>query len=190
LSPLLFNLVVDSLATLMKKAKEAGLIRVLVPELVEVVLTHLQYADDTVICLETDEGSIANTKFLLYCFENMSRLKINYHKSEVMVLGISVEKIARNARLLNCKEGSLPMKYLGIPVSKTKLYSADLMYVGVKVKKRLPAWQVMGTREGLNPDLSVETEDNSIGKESRRSRPDYNRPETLRLSNRYTNARG
>jgi hypothetical protein len=40
----------------------------------------------------------------------------------------------------------------------------------------------METREGLNPDLSVEMEDNSIGKESQLSRPDYNRPETLHLT--------
>jgi hypothetical protein len=99
--PLLFNLVADYLATLMKKARGAGLIRGLVPELVEGGLTHLQYADDTMICLETNEGSIANTKFLLYCFENMSGLKINYHKSEVMVLGVSGDESARIARLLN-----------------------------------------------------------------------------------------
>jgi hypothetical protein len=48
----------------------------------------------------------------------------------------------------------------------------------------------METREGLNPDLSVETKDNSIGEESRRSRPDYNRPGVLHLSDRYTNSRG
>jgi hypothetical protein len=40
----------------------------------------------------------------------------------------------------------------------------------------------METREGLNPDLLVEMEDNSIGKESQLSRPDYNRPETLHLT--------
>jgi hypothetical protein len=44
-------------------------------------------------------------------------------------------------------------------------------------------YHLMETREGLSPDLSVEMEDNSIGKESRHSRPDYNRLETLRLSN-------
>jgi hypothetical protein len=49
---------------------------------------------------------------------------------------------------------------------------------------------MMETREDLNPNLLVETEDNSIGKESRRSWPDYNRPETLRHSNRYTNSPG
>jgi hypothetical protein len=48
----------------------------------------------------------------------------------------------------------------------------------------------METREDLNPDLSVETEDNSIGKASQCSWPDYNHPETLRLRNRYTNSRG
>jgi hypothetical protein len=68
-SPLLFNLVVDALATLMKKAREASLIRGLVPELVEGGLTHLEYADDIVICLEIDDDSISNTKFLLYCLK-------------------------------------------------------------------------------------------------------------------------
>jgi hypothetical protein len=42
----------------------------------------------------------------------------------------------------------------------------------------------------MNPDLSVETKDNSIGEESRHSWPDYNRPGTLRLSDRYTNSHG
>jgi hypothetical protein len=54
----------------------------------------------------------------------------------------------------------------------------------------LPEDLLMETHEGLNPDLLVETEDNSIGKESQRSWPDHNRPEMLRLSNRYTNSRG
>jgi hypothetical protein len=41
----------------------------------------------------------------------------------------------------------------------------------------------METHEGLKPELSVEMEDNLIGKESRHSLPDYNRPEMLRLIN-------
>jgi hypothetical protein len=42
----------------------------------------------------------------------------------------------------------------------------------------------------LNPDLLVETKDNLIGEESQHSRPDYNRPGMLCLSDRYTNSRG
>jgi hypothetical protein len=80
-------------------------------------LTHLQYTDDTVICLETDEDSIANAKFLPYCFKNMSSMKINYHKSELIVLGVPSEESARIAKLINCREGSVPMNYLGVLVT-------------------------------------------------------------------------
>jgi hypothetical protein len=84
----LFNLVADGLATLLTKAKERGLIRALVPNLVDGGgLTHLQYADDTIIFLEADKEVIANAKFLLYYFENMFGMKLNYHKSEVVVVG-------------------------------------------------------------------------------------------------------
>jgi hypothetical protein len=37
--------------------------------------------------IQDDDTQIANLKFLLVCFEDMSGLKINYHKSEVVVMG-------------------------------------------------------------------------------------------------------
>jgi hypothetical protein len=139
LSPLLFNLVAYGLATLLTKAREASLFRGLVPELIEGGLTPPQYANDIIIFLEADDEVIVNTKFLLYYFENMSGLRINYHKSEVMVVGATEEESATIANMLNCKVGSLHIKYLGIPVSNSKLFARDLLYVGLKVEKRLPA---------------------------------------------------
>lgn len=41
---------------------------------------------------EGDEESITNIKLLLYCFEWMSGLKINYHKSEVVTFGFEGEE--------------------------------------------------------------------------------------------------
>lgn len=87
LSPLLFNLVSDTLATMLDRARMAGEIKGLASNLIEGGLTHLQYADDTIIFLDLDDDSISNAKFILYCFENMSGLRINYQKSEVYVLG-------------------------------------------------------------------------------------------------------
>jgi hypothetical protein len=58
------------------KARLSGQIKGLVPHLVEGGLSHLQYADDTVIFLGMEEQSILHTKFLLYCFESMSGLKV------------------------------------------------------------------------------------------------------------------
>jgi hypothetical protein len=55
------------------------------------------------------------------CFEEMSGLKINYHKSEVIVLGQSTEIQHRVADMLNCKLGAFPFVYLGLPISDRKL---------------------------------------------------------------------
>jgi hypothetical protein len=53
-------------------------------------VTHLQYADDTMIMVEGSELDIVNLKFLLLCFETTSGLKINFDKSEVVVMGYSL----------------------------------------------------------------------------------------------------
>jgi len=54
LSPLLFNLVADALSAMLSRACAAGMIKGLVPHLVEGGLTHLQYADDTILLLQFD----------------------------------------------------------------------------------------------------------------------------------------
>jgi hypothetical protein len=77
----------DALATMLDNAKMAGEIKGMVPNLTDGGLTHLQYPDDTIIFLELDDTTTTNLKFLLYCFENMSGLRINYLKSKVFVMG-------------------------------------------------------------------------------------------------------
>jgi hypothetical protein len=52
-------------------------------------ISHIQYADDTVIMVNTSVQSIRNLKLILYYFEGLSGLKINYHKSEVSVFGVT-----------------------------------------------------------------------------------------------------
>jgi hypothetical protein len=73
------------------------------------------------IMIEPSDIRIANLKLLLLCFENMSGLKINFTKSEVIVTGVDDVERRRMADLLNCNLGSLPMSYLGLPVSDKTL---------------------------------------------------------------------
>jgi len=56
----------------------------LVPQYVDGGIAILQYADDTILCLQEDEENARNMKFLLYMYEQMSGLKINFEKSEVL----------------------------------------------------------------------------------------------------------
>jgi hypothetical protein len=48
--------------------------------------TILQYADDTILLIQDDAQQAVNLKLLLYIFESMSGLKINFEKSEVMMI--------------------------------------------------------------------------------------------------------
>ena len=51
-------------------------------------ISLLQYADDTIIMVEGSDTDIASLKFLLLRFQQMSGLKINFDKSDVMVMAI------------------------------------------------------------------------------------------------------
>jgi hypothetical protein len=71
---------------------------------------------------------VAHTKSLLYYFENKSDIKINYHKIKVIAVGASRKKKWQVCRDLNCKEGKLVIKYLGMSDNDNKLYVVDLLY--------------------------------------------------------------
>jgi hypothetical protein len=88
ISPLLFNFVADALVAILDRAKVASHIQGVVPHLISGGVSHLQYADDTMILIQNTQEGLINLKFLLLCFELLSGMKINFHKSEVIVMGV------------------------------------------------------------------------------------------------------
>ena len=78
-------------------------------------VSHLQYADDTLLLFQPDTHSIATVKALLLSSELMSGLKINFHKCEMLSMGIDSEGGQRIADLLNCKMGKFPFMFLAYP---------------------------------------------------------------------------
>ena len=87
LSLILFNLVADMLAILIARAKEDGQVGGLIPHLVDGGVSILQYANDTILFLEHDLAKAVNMKLILALFEELSGLKINFHKSEIYYFG-------------------------------------------------------------------------------------------------------
>jgi hypothetical protein len=90
--------------------------------------------------LQPDALGLANLKFLLLCFENMSGLRINFHKSEVMVLGSTDLEQEAIANLLNCKKGSFPFTYLGLPISDRAIKASDWGPLTTRVGRRADPW--------------------------------------------------
>ena len=69
MSPILFNNIADMLALIIKRAKDDGQIRGVVPHLLDDGLSILQYADDTIIFIDHDLEQAKNLKLLLCAFE-------------------------------------------------------------------------------------------------------------------------
>jgi hypothetical protein len=88
LAPFLFNLVADRLSAMLDRASENDNLMGVIPHLVDGGLTHLQYTDDTMLFIQPTQQNITTLKFLLFCFEEVSGMKINYNKSEVFTMGI------------------------------------------------------------------------------------------------------
>ena len=125
LSPVLFNLVVDMLSILIARAKVNGQVSGVVPHLVEDGLSILQYADDTIIFMDHDIEQATNMKLILCMFEQLSGLKINFHKSEFFYFGKAKEEENLYTQLFGCELGSYPCRYLGLPMHYKKLNNTD-----------------------------------------------------------------
>ena len=70
------------LAIMIARAKEDGQVDGLIPHLVEGGVSILQYADDTILFMSHDFDKALNMKLILCIFEQLSGLKINFHKSD------------------------------------------------------------------------------------------------------------
>jgi hypothetical protein len=141
LSPLLFNLAADCLSKMVQTAQGNGLIKGLMNDIIPNGIAILQYADDTILCMEDSAETAQNMKILLYIYEKMSGLKINFNKSEVIMVSSDEQKALAFSDMLNCATGTWPIKYLGVPVSGSRLHVVDWLNLNEKIMKRLEGWQ-------------------------------------------------
>jgi hypothetical protein len=125
LSPILFNIVADMLAILIARANEVGQIGGLLSHLVDGGISILQYVDDTILFMEHDIAKALNMKLILCIFEQLSGLKINFHKSEIFCLGEAKDIEQQYMQIFGCEEGALPFKCLGIPIHHRILRNAE-----------------------------------------------------------------
>jgi hypothetical protein len=141
LSPMLFNIIADMLAILIERAKEDGQVGGLIPHLVEGGISILQYADDTILFLEHDLQKAVNMKLILCLFEELSGLKINFHKSELFCFGKAKEEEQQYKQIFGCDIGAFPFRYLGIPIHYRKLKNSDWYPVETRFEGKLGCWK-------------------------------------------------
>jgi hypothetical protein len=68
-------------------------------------------------------------------------LKINFHKSELFCFGDAKGSVREFVHVFGCKEGSLPFKYLGIPMNTHRISKKDWSTVEERFQKKLSSWK-------------------------------------------------
>jgi hypothetical protein len=141
ISPLLFNLVADTLTRMLKRAADKGLVRGLLSSVREGGIMSLQYVDDTLLFSSVENAHLRNLKCILLWFEQVSGMRINFHKSEIVPFNLDERRIHMISLLFGCPIGSLPMKYLGVPLHVDRLRREDIQSVVDKIVKKIAGWR-------------------------------------------------
>ena len=108
----------EVLSRILKKTEDSGLLcgfHVGPVNSIRVHISHLLFADDTILFCDASRDQLLAIRLALSCFQAFTGLKVNVGKSEIVPVG-EVGNIDDLASILSCRVGSLPMKYLGMPL--------------------------------------------------------------------------
>lgn len=113
ISPLLFVIAMDVLLRIMVKAADLGVVVSSFTGFTAVQSVSI-YADDVALFVRPTEVDLRFVTMALKAFGDASGLRVNYHKSSVVLIhGDELDK-NRVENLLQCNLGEFPCKYLGL----------------------------------------------------------------------------
>jgi hypothetical protein len=135
ISPLLFNLVGDVLTIMLQKGAEKGIIKGIAENFRVGGIVSLRYANDTILFSRIDEEYTRNLKSIVIWFGQLSG------KSELIPMNVEPEEVHSLAHLFSCPVGTLPIKYLGVPLHYEKLSREDIQPLVDKMLKKLAGWR-------------------------------------------------
>ena len=84
---------------------------------------------------------------VLIWFEVVSGLKVNLGKFELVVVG-AVHNMDLLVAVLGCKQGSLPMKYLGLPLGAKFKDKSTWNPILEKMERKLVGWKKLYLSKG------------------------------------------
>lgn len=78
-------------------------------------ICHLKYANDLLVMTAWEIKNLRIIMLILYLFEGLSWLTINFHKTNIFSVSTSQIPTDSLAQTLNCTKRSLRVTYLGVP---------------------------------------------------------------------------
>ena len=139
LSPYLFVICINVLSRMIDRAAERKQIG-FHPRCQNILLTHLCFADDLMVFTDGSKRSIEGVLKVFDEFEVMSGLKISLEKSTLYIAGATVAAQEDILGSFPFASGSLPVRYLGLPLLTKRMTVHDYLPLVEKVRKRMKSW--------------------------------------------------
>ncbi|GAU17907.1 hypothetical protein TSUD_330330, partial [Trifolium subterraneum] len=142
LSPFLFLLAAEGLNVMMRAMVQANLYTgYTIGSANSIVVSHLQFADDTLLLGAKSWANVRALRGVLSLFEKVSGLKVNFHKSMLVGVNIGVSWLTEAATVLGCKVGQVPFMYLGLPIGGDPRRLSFWEPVVSSIRTRLSRWK-------------------------------------------------
>ncbi|PKI63786.1 hypothetical protein CRG98_015770 [Punica granatum] len=139
LSPYLFVMAIQVLSRLLDNAADKGLLEYR-PFCKSVKLTHWGFADDLLVFLK---GSTDSSRVILGIFDRfykMLGLKLNLAKTELYCGGLTKDVRQEIFHISGFKVGSLPVRYLGVPLVSGRLTDRECRPLIERITARIEGW--------------------------------------------------
>ncbi|KAK2644589.1 hypothetical protein Ddye_019784 [Dipteronia dyeriana] len=111
-------------------------------------ISHLQFADDTLVFLQPKEQYLQNARRILRCYELVSGLRLNFHKMSIVDVGKVCDQSRDWVGIFRCVRAALPISYLGLTLGGhpgSKIFWSDLVRL---VERRLAPWKKIFLNKG------------------------------------------
>ncbi|XP_017974509.1 PREDICTED: uncharacterized protein LOC18601651 [Theobroma cacao] len=145
LSSFLFNMVGEVLSGMLRKAEDLGMCKGVVVGDNGMSVTHLQYADDTIIFCEPKIENMSRVKRILRCFQSVSGLRINFSKSHLIGIEVEHNVVENWARRISCHTREVPTTYLGLPLGVNHNFvkwEGDHWIWDIHLRRQLFGWEI------------------------------------------------
>ena len=111
------------------------------------MVSHLLFADDTLIFCDANIDHLLILRLVLIWFEVVSGLKVNLGKFELVAVGV-VPNMDLLVAVLGYKQGFLPMKYLGLPLGAKFKDKSIWNPILEKMERKLAGWKKLYLSKG------------------------------------------
>ena len=139
LSPYLFVIAINVLSLMINKAALSQRIG-FHPSCSKVTLTHLSFADDHMIFTDGSAASLRGVFEVPSDFASISGLVINPAKSSIFMVGHITQDFKDEVLRLGIPTESLPVRYLGLPLTTKTMTRTDYQPLIDQIRTRLVSW--------------------------------------------------